>query len=403
MTPSARIAAAIEVLDLVFSGAPAEQAVTRWARGARYAGSKDRAALRDHVFQALRCRRSYGALGGGTTGRAVMIGALRAQDMEVASFFTGQGHAPAPLTPDEVQFIGKTALADTQMADADAADLPDWLWQVFQEDLGPDAMAVARAQRDRAPIALRVNENIKSRQETIDILREEGVDTAPVAELSCALLVLSGARRLRSTRAYTTGAIELQDVSSQAAMSHISLPQRARVLDYCVGGGGKVLALAARSALAGAHASFFAHDANAKRMVDLPPRAKRAGTHVTVLAPFSAGNPPPTDPFDVVLCDVPCSGSGTWRRTPDAKWRLTPSDLQEVNENQRDILQSASKLVRPGGQLIYTTCSVLKRENEDQVHWFGNGDRRFQLIDTTRWPVSDMGDGFFFAAFRREM
>ncbi|MEM7731674.1 MAG: RsmB/NOP family class I SAM-dependent RNA methyltransferase [Pseudomonadota bacterium] len=394
MTPAAHIAAAIDVLDQVFEGQAAEQALTRWARGARYAGSRDRAAVRDHVFQALRCRRSYAALGGGQDGRAVMIGALRAEGVDPVTLFTGEGHAPRGLSD------GERAVPHPTLSEADSADLPDWLWRVFQTDLGADAMVQARAQRDRAPIALRVNLNMKTLSHSIDMLKNDGVIAGPVEGCETALIVSEGARKIRQTEAYLTGVIELQDVSSQSAMARVTVPQGARVLDYCAGGGGKTLALAARARQGPDHARFFAHDRTPARMADLPSRAARAGVCVTLLESDEIGR---HQPFDIVLCDVPCSGSGTWRRTPNAKWRMTPSRLEEFINIQIDILQSSCDFLRPGGQLIYTTCSVLARENMAQIRRFcGANADQYVLEDDLQMPVTETGDGFFFASLIRK-
>lgn len=394
MTPAARIAAAIEVLDQVFDGLAAEQALTRWARGARYAGSKDRAAVRDHVFQALRCRRSYAALGGGESGRAVMVGALRADGVDPAMHFTGEGHAPDPLSDDE------EALSAPELSNAQNADLPDWLWHVFQDDLGADAMAQARAQRERAPIALRVNLKMKSVSQAVEMLEKNGVFASPIEACDTALIVAEGARKIRQSQAYQTGVVELQDVSSQCAMARVTVPPRARVLDYCAGGGGKTLALAAMAPEAAEPARFFAHDIAPGRMADLPARAARAGVEITVL---DAAQINQNGPFDIVICDVPCSGSGTWRRAPEAKWRLTPERLEDIVQNQWDILQKSCNFLRPGGQLIYTTCSILVRENAAQIRAFcGENADDFTLQDDIQMPISETGDGFFFASLLRK-
>jgi 16S rRNA (cytosine967-C5)-methyltransferase len=161
------------------------------------------------------------------------------------------------------------------------------------------------------------------------------------------------------------------------------------VLDYCAGGGGKTLALAARH-----EAVWFAHDADPGRMGDLPARAARAGIEVTRLEAAEGA-------FDLVLCDVPCSGSGTWRRAPDAKWRLTPERLEALCALQREILEEAAALVAPGGQLVLTTCSVFRCENEDQSDGFLQAHPEWRETLRRRWPVSDEGDGFFLSVFRR--
>ena len=388
MTPGARIAAAIEVLDRVLAGAPAEQCLIRWARGARYAGSKDRAAVRDHVYQALRCRRSHACLGGAATGRGLMIGALRAACVDPDTLFTGIGHAPAPLTRAE------HAGGAQPRAVADRLDLPDWLVAVFRASLGKDAEAAAQALRARAPVILRVNARMKSVSRAIEILSSEGIDSTPAAIADTALIVTKNSRHIARCAAYRDGVVEVQDGSSQAAMARLELPDGARVLDYCAGGGGKVLALAARG-----RGRWFAHDADAKRMAELPARAARAGVRVTCLTPGGAGA---KAPFDLVLCDVPCSGSGTWRRNPDEKWRLTAERLAALGGAQARILDAAAGLVRPGGGLAYATCSVLRPENEDQIAAFLGRHPGWSVTEQRRWPIGPEGDGFFLAQLRRD-
>lgn len=381
MTPGARVSAAIEVLDRIRAGEPAEKALTNWARGARYAGSKDRAALRDHVFSVLRCWRSCAARGGGADGRALMLGSLRGQGINPDEIFTGEGHAPARLTEAE----RVAAVPDS----AAARDLPDWLWPQFEASLGPTAEAAAAALRLRAPIMLRVNARRATREAALARLAAEGVVAQPVDIAKTALQVLEGERKITTSQCYADGWIELQDGSSQAAMEVLDVPEGARVLDYCAGGGGKALALAAR-----VDGAFFAHDAAPQRMRDLPVRAARAGAEVRLVTQ-------PEGSFDVVLCDAPCSGSGTWRRNPEAKWALTPTRLTELTEIQRQILSEAASLVAPGGLLAYATCSVLDAENQEVISRFSRDHPEWALQGAQRWPISEAGDGFYLAQLRR--
>ncbi len=386
MTPAARVQAAIEVLDAVSGGMAAEQALTRWARGARYAGSKDRAAVRDHVFSVLRRRRSCAALGGGDSGRALMLGLLRGAGEDTDAIFSGEGHAPAPLDPVE-RDSGRTPTPQ------EAHDLPDWLWERFAASLGGEAARAAEALRHRAPVCLRLNPGLKTDAYVIDMLEQEGIALHPVPDVEGAVLVTEGARRVTQSRAYLDGLVEVQDTSSQAAMAALDVPPGARALDYCAGGGGKVLALAARI-----EGAWFAHDAAPQRMRDLPQRAARADVTVTLL---DAGGVTGAAPFDLVLCDVPCSGSGTWRRTPEAKWTLTPERLADLCRTQQSILQEAQALVRPGGMLAYTTCSVLDEENAGQVAAFLAATPGWVQEITRHWPVSEVGDGFFLSVLRK--
>lgn len=386
MTPGARVQAAIDLLDRVIAGEVAEKALTSWARGSRFAGSGDRAAVRDHVFQALRCWRSYACLGGGEDGRARMIGALRSAGSDPDTLFTGAGHAPMPLT-DLEKAAGAPPLG------ADAYDLPDWLWEEFRASLGSGAEAAALALRHRAPVMLRVNLGCISRDDVIRDLAKDNINAVPHPIADTALLVTEGARKLVRSRVYLEGLAELQDGSGQAAMARIDMSHATSVLDYCAGGGGKSLALAART-----KSRIFAHDIDPVRMQDLPERAARAGAGITLLETSALAS---RGPYSIVLCDAPCSGSGTWRRTPEAKWRLTPERLDTLTRIQSDILREASQLVAPGGQLIYATCSVLKAENDARIDAFLSSSLDWKLAEIHRFDVSEGGDGFFVAHMLR--
>lgn len=385
MTPAARIAAACEVLDEIFAGVPAEQALTGWARGHRFAGSKDRAALRDHVFNALRRRRSFAALGGGLSGRGVMIGAIRAAGHDPAEIFTGVGYAPARLGPQEQQ----AGVPETR----DRLDLPDWLIDRLDADYGPQSTEIAEALRSRAPVFLRVNLSLATREEAHRQLASEGIETTLVSDVKSALKVTENERRIKNSEAYREGLIELQDAGSQRLCEALPLRPRDRVLDYCAGGGGKILALAARAGIIS-----FAHDAHEARMRDLPARAQRARQRVDML--HSSDELWRHGPYDLVLCDVPCSGSGTWRRSPDAKWRLRPQELTELLKLQRQILSEASALVAKGGTLAYATCSVLSCENGQNVEAFLDEAPNFRLVSQDQSLPGSQGDGFFLATFQ---
>ena len=310
-----------------------------------------------------------------------MLGSLRGQGIDPDEIFTGEGHAPARLTEAE-RVAG--------VPDGTAArDLPDWLWPQFEASLGPTAEAAAAALRLRAPIMLRVNARRATREAALARLAAEGVVAQPVDIAKTALQVMDGERKITSSQCYVEGWIELQDGSSQAAMEALEVPEGARVLDYCAGGGGKALALAAR-----VDGAFFAHDVAPQRMRDLPLRAARAGAEVCLVTQ-------PEGLFDVVLCDAPCSGSGTWRRSPEAKWALTPARLTELTEIQRQILSEAASLIASGGLLAYATCSVLKEENQEVINRFLSDNPEWLLRDSRHWPISETGDGFYLAQLRR--
>ncbi|WP_212523290.1 RsmB/NOP family class I SAM-dependent RNA methyltransferase [Actibacterium sp. MT2.3-13A] len=389
MTPAARIAAAIELLDAVLAGQPAEKALTTWARRSRFAGAKDRAAIRDHVFDALRCRRSCAALGGAESGRGLMLGALRAAGRDPAEVFTGAGHAPAPLSADEAA----PGVTLTDLPEEVALDCPDWLAPRLRASLGADFAPVLQALRQRAPVFLRVNLRRATVAEAQARLAGEGIATAPHPLSPTALEVLENARKVQGSAAFRDGLVELQDAASQAITDLLPLSDGLKVLDYCAGGGGKTLAMAGR-----AEARFFAHDANPQRLRDLPARAERAGVAVRLLPGADLEQ---EAPFGLVLCDVPCSGSGAWRRSPEGKWRLTAQELDRLTDTQAAILNRAADLVTPGGWLAYATCSLLDEENGARVSDFLDHRAGFALRTQRRLTPLDGGDGFFLAVMQR--
>ncbi|RWR45086.1 RsmB/NOP family class I SAM-dependent RNA methyltransferase [Sinirhodobacter ferrireducens] len=388
MTPAARLAAAIAILDQLRDGTPAERALTNWGRASRFAGSGDRAAVRDHVFDVLRCRGSFAALGGGESGRALVLGLARAQGLDVAALFTGEGHAPAPLSDEEAARLAQPLPDEGALADL---DWPDWLRQQLRADLGADYAAVSARMRARAPVFLRVNLARGDRAAAQAALAAEGIATRPHPLAETALEVVEGARRIQASAAYREGLVELQDAASQAAIAQVPVAAGMRVLDYCAGGGGKALALAARAPAA----RIEAHDIDPGRMRDIPVRAARAGARISTVAPGRLGRD-----YDLVLVDAPCSGSGTWRRTPEAKWRLTPERLAELCTLQAQILRAAAARVVPGGRLLYMTCSLLDAENAAQAEAFVR-ETGWQVTEQRRFTPLDGGDGFFAAQLER--
>lgn len=385
MTPPARIAAAAGLLDRILAGEPAERALTTWARASRFAGSKDRAAVRDLVYDALRRRRSLAWTGGAETGRGLMLGLLRRSGTDPAALMTGEGHALGPPTPEE---------AGQDLAKAPRGvrlDLPDWLLPRLDAALGEAADAAALALTDRAPTFLRVNLARATREAAQRALAREGVETILHPHVETALQAVALKGNLADKAAHRDGLVELQDASSQAAVLRLPLRDGMRVLDLCAGGGGKSLAMAARARLA-----LFAHDADPRRMADLPVRAARAGAVVTPV-----GDPATAAPYDLVLIDAPCSGSGTWRRAPDAKWRLAPARLAQLAATQDALLDQGATLVGPGGMLAFATCSILGEEGPERVASFRARHPGWDPADAWRAPPGPDGDGFFQTVLRR--
>lgn len=389
MTPAARVASAIVILDAVIGGEPAEKQLTTWARQNRYAGSKDRAAVRDLVFEALRRKRSLAVWGGAETGRGLMIGLQRAMDGDLDAIFTGEGYAPTRLEEEERDAMG------TPEGDA-ALDVPEWLAPQLRDSLGAEFAEVMTLLQSRAPVFLRVNLKATTREAAIAALAEEEISAEPHALSPTALLVTKNPRRVQNSKTYAAGLVELQDAASQFVADQIPLEGAATVVDYCAGGGGKSLALAAR-APAG-KVAFFAHDISFDRMRDIPARAERAGVEITLCETVEVRD---DAPFDVVVCDVPCSGSGAWRRAPEGKWALTQERLTELTEIQQSILETTKAYVDQNGTLAFLTCSLLQAENEDQVATFLANNPDWKALLQKRLTPSAGGDGFFVALLTR--
>lgn len=386
MTPAARYAAAIEILDKMLVGTAAEKALTTWARSNRFAGSGDRNALRDIVFDVLRCKRSFASLGGSETGRGLILGAARAAGIDPESVFSGEGYAPVALNAEELA----GGAAPSGFA---ALDCPDWLAPELQRSHGESFAPVMRCLQSRAPVFLRVNLRKSTLKDAAQSLAAEGIATRPCGLATTALEVTENPRKVQNSVAFQTGLVELQDAASQAIVELLPLAAGSRVLDYCAGGGGKSLAMAGLCA-----ARYFAHDIAPMRMKDLPVRAKRAGVSIDIVTTSALRN---AAPFDLVFADAPCSGSGSWRRAPEAKWALTQERLAELCKIQSDVLAKASALVAKNGVLSYATCSLLKMENEDQVNAFLAKSSGWTLILQRAYTPLDGGDGFYIAVLKK--
>jgi 16S rRNA (cytosine967-C5)-methyltransferase len=386
LTPGARIAAAIEVLDAMLTGLPPEKALTNWGRASRFAGSKDRLAVRDHVYDAWRCQRSYAALGGSHTGRGLMIGALRRAGVDPASLMTGEGHAPQSPGPLD------QGIPLEELPDPVRYDMPDWLAERLCADLGPRATEAMTALQSRAPVFLRVNARKSDLEGAIAALVRDGIEAVAVPGIASALEVVGNARKINSSAPYLEGGVELQDASSQAAVLALPLNSGDRVLDYCAGGGGKSLAMSAQ-----ADVVVTAHDAEPRRMVDLSARARRGGHQIAQARTEELER---LAPFDLVLVDAPCSGSGTWRRDPAGKWALSQARLADLTALQAEILRQAAGFVRPGGILAYMTCSILAAENGQQIAAFLGTHAAWCADSQKAWLPGPRGDGFFVAILR---
>jgi 16S rRNA (cytosine967-C5)-methyltransferase len=386
MTPAARYAAAIEILDRAMAGLSAERELTSWSRANRFAGSKDRAAVRDIVFDGLRNLRSFAHISGLSGARGVLVGRLMNTGEEVSSVFNGEGYAPTPLSNEELEIVNAPK---SEMSRAVALDVPDWLEPLFDGDDDYSRL------KTRAPIDLRVNTKKSNLQKASRALAADGIETDPVDVAKTALRVRGETRKIPQTASYKNGAIELQDAGSQALIEALDIPDRTRVLDYCAGGGGKTLAMGARGVRG---VQFSAYDLDQDRLKALRERAQRADVFVKLLKrdPVKDG-----EEFDLVVLDVPCSGSGAWRRSPDAKWKLDENRLAALVDTQAQILSNCRELVSEKGVLAYMTCSLFRRENEGQIETFLAQNPAWSVISQQNFKLSNDSDGFFLTTLRK--
>ena len=384
MTPAAQVSAAIEVLaDISQRRRPATDALKDWGIAHRFAGSKDRAAIASLVFDALRKASSASFIMDEDAPRAKMLGALREArglDVEtISSLFSGEGHAPEALTPKERLRL-ETAGLDAA-PDFIRGDYPEWLSARFSAVFGQEAAEEGKALAMRAPIDLRVNILKGSREQAHQKLAHLAPLFTPHSPIG--LRIDAGYKRgpaMTAETAYVKGYVELQDEASQLASLLCAAAPGEQVLDLCAGGGGKTLALAGQMHNRG---QIYAYDAQPRRLMPIHERLERAGARniqvraqrgdVDVLSDLVGR-------CDLTLIDAPCTGTGTWRRHPDAKWRLAAGALDQRLQAQAQLLDQAARYVNAGGRLAYVTCSVLIEENEAQIEAFTNRHPEFSSV-----------------------
>ncbi len=423
MRNGARQQAAIEILtSLETQRQPAADAVKAWMLTHRFAGSKDRAEIGDIVFGALRWKQSSAWRMGEDTPRAWVWGALRwgfgqsAQWIEQS--LVDDPHAPSPMTDAE-----RTALNGDNLADAPAhvrGDFPEWLSASLMRAFGDNAAEEGAALAAPAPLDLRANALKSDREKLVAALGESPKlngppDVTPYAPDGVRIPWSQGRTfAWAMEQSFIKGWFEVQDEGSQIAARLAGVEPGMQVADICAGAGGKTLALAALMQNKG---QIFAHDIEGRRLAPMKERLDRAGVrNVQIRAPMRTKHALADlrDKMDVVLVDAPCTGSGTWRRSPDSKWRLRPNALGKRLEEQQQALAMAAPLVKPGGRLIYVTCSVLPEENEDAVTSFLASYSGFTPVGLeVDFPASERSvgiqmtplqtgcDGFYVAVLKR--
>lgn len=446
MTPAARLAAAASVLDSIAQGrAPAEVVLKAWGQTNRYAGSKDRRAVADRVYRVLRARgRLVWAMGGREDGRALVIGSLSLIDglslEEIEALHSGEGYGPRPLSKQE---RARITAGEGDLPGWVAAGLPEFVVEDFKATYGDRWTEEARElMAPRAPIDLRVNSARASVEAVRTELTAAGLAPEPTPFSTWGLRLPSEPPpNVQAQDAFKAGWIEIQDEGSQIvtwlAGAGLKFTPDSIVVDYCAGGGGKTLALAAQALPVAKSAppaakvagwsptggeegaggtpkvelasgmTLIACDVVQKRLDNIRPRLARAGVaaDLRLLGQNGGGVEDVNGKADLVFVDAPCSGSGTWRRRPEDAWRLKADEVERLHALQLRILEQAVQLVKPGGRLVYVTCSMLSRENEATTEAFEAAHPGFRpvaiadllsaptLTDAARVRLSEVADG----------
>lgn len=422
MKPAAQIQAAIELLELIDEQKmPADRLMAKYFRDHRYIGSKDKATISEWLYLTLRRKAMYAWLaeqiGLPVEPRVIIAVAVAQSDLVVTEMFNGVEYAPKKLSHTE-----KTALTSSlSLIKLDAApdwvrlNIPEWLVPKLQHSLGDMFEAEMLALQDRATTDIRVNTLKTTRESLIKELESQGFSPQPTP-LSPNGLRFSTRVSLFNQNSFKNGWFEVQDEGSQLIATVCDVKPGMRVVDFCAGAGGKTLALSAMMENKGV---LHACDVHSKRLQNLTKRTKRAGVHNVQVHLLSSERDKwvkrNSGKMDIVLIDAPCTGTGTWRRNPDAKWSLQNEDLQNLMKIQNNILESAARLLKPGGKLFYATCSLLENENEQQVEQFLSENRTFSAASITNidgnndlyqlrnhqlrtFPAKSAMDGFFVAA-----
>jgi len=407
MTPAARLSAAIELIDTIEARrAPAANALKDWGTSHRFAGSGDRAAIAGLVWDVLRRRASSAWVMDDDSPRARVLGMLkveRGMDLAAISALCDGGRfAPQPLTDAE-----KSALTSRSPEAAPApvaGDYPEWLDPYLEKIFGDDRAVEAAAMASRAPLDLRVNTLKARREKVLSSLKHLRPTATPWSPVGLRIALGADARNpgIHAEEDFIKGLVEVQDEGSQLAALFSAAKPGEQVIDLCAGAGGKTLALAAQMQGRG---RLIATDHDKRQLAPIHERLSRAGVHnAEVRAPKGADDPLADikASADLVLIDAPCSGTGTWRRNPDAKWRMRPGALEIRIRDQAEVLDSASRMVKPGGRIAYITCSVLSEENSEQVRAFVARHPAFAVVppEQTAAALGDKAEAFTKAALR---
>ncbi len=425
MIDSARIQAAIEILDQVagslsHDGPSADVLIRKYFRTRRNAGSKDRRAVTDQVYGVIRNWGFLAEVADCDIRKMVLLALLETNDLAgIESLFTGGDHGPDLVSQGEKQFLALRP----EKTDHQRLNYPGWLEARLQSRFGADFEAELESLNGRAPFELRVNLAKSTMAVVEEFLKSEGIEYTKGKWAETALVLMEN-RRIDAWDIYKKGKVEIQDEAAQLAMELCDIQPGQQVMDLCAGAGGKTLAAAAYMNNKG---QIYAYDNNYHRLKDLKPRAKRADAHILQVRQLdTAGGKRDKilsehiGHMDRVILDVPCSGSGVWRRNPELKWRLTEGKLGQYCRIQKHLISEGWGFVKPGGRMIYMTCSLFGDENEQQVTEFLKGHEEAKLVPFTDvYKTTDLKtlsslpdclalsphthgtDGFFVAIFQK--
>ncbi|MBS0530521.1 MAG: RsmB/NOP family class I SAM-dependent RNA methyltransferase [Proteobacteria bacterium] len=385
MTPAARLSAAIDVLATIDTQrVPAAKALKEWGTAHRFAGSGDRAGISGLVYDVLRRQASSAWIMDDDTPRSRLLGMLKLErgfdTDKIAALCDGSRFAPEPLSDGE-----RAALSSRTTDDAPAhiaGDYPEWLDGYLTDVFGDERAAEAMAMASRAPLDLRVNTLKTKREKVLGSLRHLGAEPTPWSPLGLRIQLGADARNpgVHAEEDFIKGGIEVQDEGSQLAALLSAAKPGEQVIDLCAGAGGKILALAAMMQGKG---RLIATDHDKRQLAPIHERLSRAGVHnADIRTPKGEGDPLADirATADLVLIDAPCTGTGTWRRNPDAKWRMRPGALEVRLKDQAEVLDRAASLVKAGGRIAYITCSVLPPENSEQIRKFIGRHSEFAVV-----------------------
>ena len=416
MIPAARIQAVIELLaDIIATPRPADGTVSAYFRDRRFIGSKDRAAINVRTYRIIRTYHRLGwwirKCGHEVNARTLVIADLMFErEHSVSSIvetFSGERFTPDPLSEEELKLaksLDKQNLEHPHLPLREKMECPTWAFDMLQAGLGEHFESEMKAMLSPAPMDLRVNAIKAKRDEVLAQLKNDGVD-AHEGKLSPLSIRVFGRPQLAQHTLYLDGSVEIQDEGSQMIAVVADAKPGEQVVDFCAGAGGKTLALGASMNNKG---RIVAMDVLEKRLEKARVRFRRAGLHNIETRALSSERDKwvkrHQNHFDLVLVDAPCTGTGTWRREPDKRWRTLGPQITELVPLQRNILESAYRLVKPGGRLVYATCSLLAEENENQVAAFVKDHPEFEISGEPLHltPAQHDTDGFFAAALKRK-